>query len=313
VLQYIIKRLGIVVPTVLGVTFIVSLLIYFTPGDPARIILGETARPEAVEKLRKELGLDKPLVWRYLTWLGCLVRGDLGRSWQRNERVSTMLVQRMPASLELTALAAILILSVSIPIGVIAAVYRGTFIDRSSMLFAFFWISMPSFWVGIMLIFVFSVTLQVLPISGRGGPFWTAKGLRYLLLPAFTLGIRLIGTLTRLTRTRMIDVLNEDYIRTARSKGLAERIVNFRHALRNTMIPIVTVFGLRIPALFGASVIIETVFAWPGIGKLLVDAVLKRDFPLVQGIVVVYTVLVILSNLLIDVLYVYIDPRIKYD
>jgi len=311
--KYVARRLLTVIPILLGVTFIVSSLIYLTPGDPASVILGPTAREEAVQQLREKLDLDKPFLVRYLKWLGNALRGDLGRSWQRNEKVSDMLADRAPASLELALFAAIIGFGLSIPIGAVAAVYRNSIIDHVFMLFALFWISMPSFWLAIVAILIFSLRLHLLPISGRGGPFWILNGLRHLALPAFAMGIRQVAILSRLTRTKMLEILGEDFIRTARSKGLSEKIVIFRHALRNAMIPTITVFGLQIPGLFGLSVVIETVFSWPGIGKLLVDAVLKRDFPLVQGIVVLYTVMVILINLLVDILYVYIDPRIKYE
>ncbi len=311
--KYIARRLLVVIPILIGVTFIVSSLIYLTPGDPASVILGPNAREEAVQQLREKLNLDKPFLVRYGQWLADAIRGDLGRSWQRNEKVSSMLADRAPASIELALFAAIIGLAFSIPIGAIAAVYRNSIIDHAFMLFALFWISMPSFWLAIVAILVFSLGLHLLPISGRGGPIWTLDGLRHLVLPAFALGIRQVAILSRLTRAKMLEAFGEDYIKTARSKGLPERTVIFRHALRNTMIPTITVFGLQIPGLFGLSVVIESVFSWPGIGKLLVDAVLKRDFPLVQGIVVLYTIMVLLINLLVDVLYVYIDPRIKYE
>jgi peptide/nickel transport system permease protein len=313
VTKYIARRLLVVIPILIGVTFIVSSLIYLTPGDPASVILGPNAREEAVQQLREKLNLDKPFLVRYGQWLADAIRGDLGRSWQRNEKVSSMLADRAPASIELALFAAIIGLAFSIPIGAIAAVYRNSIIDHAFMLFALFWISMPSFWLAIVAILVFSLGLHLLPISGRGGPIWTLDGLRHLVLPAFALGIRQVAILSRLTRAKMLEAFGEDYIKTARSKGLPERTVIFRHALRNTMIPTITVFGLQIPGLFGLSVVIESVFSWPGIGKLLVDAVLKRDFPLVQGIVVLYTIMVLLINLLVDVLYVYIDPRIKYE
>jgi peptide/nickel transport system permease protein len=300
-------------PLLCGVTFIVSTLIYLVPGDPAVIILGHTARPEAVKGLREALDLDKPFYLRYIKWLSNVVRGDLGRSWQRNEDILKMIMDRLPASIEIAAVAAIISLVLAIPIGVVSATRPYTILDNTFMFFALFWVSMPSFWLAIVTILIFSVNLGLLPISGRGGPIWTIEGIKHLILPAFALGARQIAILSRLTRAKMLEILNEDYIRTARSKGLPERIVIYNHALRNTLIPIVTVFGLQIPALIGLSVVIETVFAWPGIGRLLVDAVFKRDFPLVQGIVLFYTVLVIVINLLVDILYVYIDPRIKYE
>jgi peptide/nickel transport system permease protein len=217
--KYIARRLLLVIPILFGVTFIVSSLIYLTPGDPASVILGPNAREEAVQQLREKLDLDKPFLVRYLKWLGNALRGDLGRSWQRNEKVSNMLADRAPASLELALFAAIIGLGLSIPIGAIAAVYRNSIIDHAFMLFALFWVSMPSFWLAIVAILVFSLKLHLLPISGRGGPFWTLNGMRHLALPAFAMGIRQVAILSRLTRTKMLEILGEDFIRTARSKG----------------------------------------------------------------------------------------------
>lgn len=224
-----------------------------------------------------------------------------------------MLSDRLPASLQLALLAAAVQLLLSVPIGVIAAVKRGTAIDALFMSFALIWISVPSFWLAIVMMFAFAVYWRVLPVSGYGGPFWTIEGFRHILLPVLAVGLRRLATLARMTRAQMLDVMSENFITTARSKGLIERIVLYKHALRNAFLPVLTMFGLGIPALFGSTVIIENVFSWPGTGRMLVDASLKRDFPLVQGTVVFYTLVVIAVNLIVDLLYAFVDPRIRYD
>jgi peptide/nickel transport system permease protein len=264
-----------------------------------------------VEKIRAELGLDKPIYIRYLKWLGNTVRGDLGRSLQRNERVIGMIRERFPASLELGAFAVLVTIVLAIPAGVVSATRVNTWVDNLLSFCSLFWVSMPGFWVAIISLLLFSMTLEIFPISGRGGPPWTLAGLSHIVLPGLILGFRQIAVIMRLIRASMLEILGADYTRTARSKGLAERVVIYRHALRNALIPTVTIFGLQIPEFLSMSVIIETVFAWPGTGRLLVDAVLKRDYTLVQGIVLVYALAVILLNLLVDLLYAYIDPRIK--
>ncbi len=224
-----------------------------------------------------------------------------------------MIRERLPATLEMAVFAVIVAVLLAIPTGVISATRVNTFLDNVLSFFSLFWISMPGFWIAMISVMLLSMKLNLFPISGRAGPAWTGEGLRYLALPGLILGIRQVAIISRLIRAGMLEILNEDYVRTARSKGLAERIVIYKHALRNAMIPTVTIFGLQIPELLSLSVIIETVFAWPGTGRLLVDAVLKRDYTLVQGIVLVYALLVILMNLIVDLLYAYIDPRIKHE
>lgn len=312
-IKYVLRRLMILVPVLFIVTILISSLIYFSPGDPVRVMLGLRANEEAVAKIRVELGLDKPYYIRYLKWLGNVSRGNLGKSLQRNEDVLDMIMERLPATLELTVFAVLVAVLLAIPIGVISATRVNTFLDNLLSFSSLFWISMPGFWVAMIAVMLLSMTLHLFPISGRGGPIWTLEGMRYLALPGLILGIRQVAIISRLIRAGMLEILNEDYIRTARSKGLAEKIVIYKHALRNAMIPTVTIFGLQIPELLSLAVIIETVFAWPGTGRLLVDAVLKRDYTLVQGIVLVYALLVILMNLIVDLLYPYIDPRIKHE
>jgi peptide/nickel transport system permease protein len=299
------------VPVLFIVTLLISSLIYFSPGDPVRVMLGFRANEEAVAMIRSELGLDKPYYIRYLKWLTNAAKGNLGRSLQRNEDVLDMIIERLPATLELTVFAVIVAVLFAIPIGVISATRVNTSIDNLLSLFSLFWISMPGFWIAIISVLLLSITLNIFPISGRGGPIWTMEGLRYLALPGLILGIRQVALISRLIRAGMLEILNEDFVRTARSKGLSEKKVIYKHALRNAMIPTVTIFGLQIPEILSLAVIIETVFAWPGMGMLLVDAVLKRDYTLVQGIVLIYALLVIMMNLIVDLLYAYIDPRIK--
>lgn len=312
-LKYALRRLLLLIPVLFIVTVLISSLIYFSPGDPVRVMLGLRAQPEAVARIRAELGLDQPYYIRYLKWLGNALQGNLGRSLQRNEKVSEMILERLPASLEMTFFAVVVALLLAVPIGVVSATREGGLTDNLLSLFSLFWVSMPGFWIAIIAIMIFSLYLGIFPISGRGGPLWDLEGLRYLALPGLILGIRQVAIISRLIRAGMLEILGEDYIRTARSKGLAERLVVYKHALRNAMIPTVTIFGLQIPEILSLSVIIETVFAWPGTGRLLVDAVLKRDYTLVQGIVLVYALLVILMNLAVDLLYAYIDPRIKHE
>ncbi|UCE55143.1 MAG: ABC transporter permease [Desulfobacterales bacterium] len=312
-IKYIVRRLILFVPVLFIVTVLISSLIYFSPGDPVRVMLGFRANEKAVAKIRAELGLDRPYHLRYLKWLGNVVRGNLGRSLQRNEDVLDMIMERLPASLELMVFAVMVAILFAIPTGVISATRANTLIDNSLSFLSLFWVSMPGFWIAMISVLIFSMILGIFPISGRGGPIWTMEGLRYLALPGLILGIRQVAIISRLIRAGMLEILNEDFVRTARSKGLAERIVIYKHALRNAMIPTVTIFGLQIPELLSLSVIIETVFAWPGTGRLLVDAVLKRDYTLVQGIVLIYALLVIVMNLIVDLLYAYIDPRIKHE
>jgi peptide/nickel transport system permease protein len=312
-IRYALRRLLLLIPVLIAVTIIISSLLYFTPGDPVRVMLGFRANEEAVAKIRVELGLDKPFYIRYLIWLGNAAKGNLGRSLQRNEDVLDMILERLPATLELTVFAIIVAALLAIPIGVISATKANTIFDNILSAFTLFWVSMPGFWIAMIAMLLLSVKLNIFPISGRGGPLWTIEGLRYLALPGLILGIRQVAIISRLIRSGMVEILNEDYVRTARSKGLAERIVIYKHALRNAMIPTVTIFGVQIPEILSLAVIIEVVFAWPGTGGLLVDAVFKRDYTLVQGIVFIYSLLVIFMNLIVDLLYAYIDPRIKYE
>ena len=279
-------------------------LLHLTPGDPASLMLGEQATPEQIRDLRHALGLDEPLVTQYAWFLGHAVRGDFGASIRAQRPALEVVLERLPATLLLTAGAFTFALCVGLPIGVISAVKRLSLWDHGSMALALMGQSMPVFWLGLMLIVVFSVHLRWLPVSGAGGP-------EHLVLPAVTLGTFLIGLIIRLTRSSMLDVLGQDYVRTARAKGLAERAVIVRHALRNALIPVVTLLGLQLGMLLGGAVITETVFAWPGVGMVTVTAIYQHDYPVVQCAVFISAVLVVSINWAVDVLYHVLDPRIR--
>lgn len=304
-LKYIIRRILIMVPIILGVTVIVFLIMHLSPGDPARIMLGMEASHEDIEAVRKAMGLDRPIYVQYFRWLSKIVVGDFGRSIQSRQPVLEMIRDRLPATLELTAAAMVFSLLIAIPTGIISAAKQYSISDYTSMVGALFWISMPGFWFGLMLMLLFGLHLGWLPISGRGG-------IEHLVLPAVTLGAPQAALIARLIRSSMLDVIRQDYIKTARAKGLREGVVVVKHALKNALIPVTTIIALRIPMLFGGAVITETIFAWPGMGRLIVRAIFQRDFPVAQGTVLIIAMIVMLANLLADIMYAYMDPRIKY-
>ncbi|NUE03675.1 ABC transporter permease [Halorubraceae archaeon YAN] len=312
-IQYIIRRLLIMIPVLLGVTIVISSLVYIAPGNPARIALGQGANPEAVLALERQMGLDQPPHIRYIEWLVNAAQGDLGTSVQSGRDVSALIIERLPATLELAAVAMVITLLLALPLGVVSAVNQYSWLDNTSMLFAIFWLSMPSFWLGLMLIYLFAVYWGIFPVSGRDGVLLSLTWWSFVLLPAIATGTRRAGLLTRLMRSSMLEVLNKEYIRTARGKGIGSRKVIMTHSVKNAMIPVVTLIGLQIPLIFSGTVIIEEVFSWPGMGRLLVSAVQQRDYPVVQGTVLVYSVIVLFSNLAVDIAYSYIDPRVSYD
>lgn len=289
-----------------GVATLVFFLIHMIPGDPVEVMLGETAMPSAKEELRKALGLDKALAEQYLIFLKNALIGDLGRSLHTNKPVLSAVIERYPATLELTITALIISILISIPAGIISAVKKNSFIDRLSMLFALFGVSIPNFWLGPLLIMLFSVQLGLLPVTGR-------ESIYHLILPALTLGMGMAAILSRMTRASMLEVLNKEYITAAKAKGLSNFIVIVKHGLRNALIPIVTVIGLQFGALLAGAVITETIFSWPGIGRLMIQAINTRDYPLVQGCILIIALSYVLINLLTDILYAYIDPRIRYE
>jgi ABC-type dipeptide/oligopeptide/nickel transport system permease component len=303
-LRYILKRLWYTVYVIVGISMISFFFIHLS-GDPVMLMLPGDASDQEIEELREQLGFNDPLREQYWRFASNAIQGDLGNSLYFNAPVMKIVLERLPASLELAIAAMFVALAVGIPLGIISAVRHGTMLDMGSMLVALFGLSMPHFWLGIMLMLFFSVFLGWLPTSGRGT-------FAHLLMPALSLGLPLMAMFARLTRSVMLEVLNLDYIRTARAKGLKETIVISKHALKNALIPLVTVAGMQFSAILGGTVIIETVFAWPGLGRLVVQAIFRRDYPLVQGIVFVLALIFVGMNLIVDILYVYLDPQISY-
>jgi peptide/nickel transport system permease protein len=309
----VLQRLAATVPVLLLVTAGVFALLHLTPGDPIDAMMAESADATAKASLRAELGLDRPLPVQYAAWMGRVLRGDLGRSIRNGEPVVENVSRRIRPSLQLALLAMGISLLVAVPVGIVSAACRNTSVDRIGTTFALFGICMPNFLLALLLIFLFGVTLRWLPISGYVDPAEElVDGLRSLALPAVTLGLALAAVVTRTLRSSMLEALTEDYVRTARAKGLSEWRVVRGHVLRNALIPVVTVLGLQLGTLIGGAVITEYVFALPGVGRLVVDAVFARDYPLVQGVVLLIALGFIASNLLVDLLYGLIDPRIRH-
>jgi peptide/nickel transport system permease protein len=312
VAEVVARRLLATIPVLLLVTAGVFLLLHLTPGDPVDAMMAESGDATAKESLRRELGLDRPIAVQYAAWMSRLLRGDLGRSIRNGEPVIENVARRIRPSLELALLAMAISIAVAFPVAIASALRHNSSVDRLGTSFALFGICMPNFLLALLLIFLFGVTLRWLPISGYLDPLeegWA--GLRSLVMPAVTLGLALAAVITRTLRSSLLEVLAEDYVRTARAKGLSEWIVVRGHVLRNALIPVVTVLGLQLGTLIGGAVITEYVFALPGVGRLVVDAVFARDYPLVQGVILLIAIGFILSNLLVDVLYGYIDPRLR--
>jgi ABC-type dipeptide/oligopeptide/nickel transport system permease component len=312
VTQYILRRLLLLPVILFGVSVLVFLVLHLVPGNPAQVIAGPDAPPETVAAIEHELGLDRPLPEQYLLYVGRVVQGDLGRSLRSRRPVLSDVMDALPNTLQLAVVAAIITPLLAIPLGVIAAARRGTAIDSGLMLVSMLGITLPVFALALGFMWIFGYQLRLFPISGYGGPIWTADGLRSVTLPALTLAIGAVAQLARLTRSAMLEVLNQDYVRTARAKGLRDMVVLLRHGLGNAMLPVVTVVGLQVALLLSGAFVAETVFAWPGVGRLAVFAIQARDFPLVQGTVLVIAVMFVLVNLAVDVLYAYVDPRIHY-
>jgi len=313
VTSYLVGRVLALIPVLLVVGAVVFGLTRFTPGDPVRVLLGEDARPEQVQALRRHLGLDRPLVVQFGLWVGRAVRGDLGVSYFNRLPVRRIIAQHLGPTVMLSLLAIIVALSIGIPVGIVSAVFRNSWLDQTSLALALVGAAVPSFWLGLSLIVVFAVGLGWLPSSGfkpLTEGLWPS--VRHLLLPALALGLPNSALIIRFVRSSLLDVIGADYVRTARAKGLAERVVIFRHALRNALVPILTVVGLTFAALMGGAVVTETVFAIPGIGQLVVSSVLRRDYPVIQGVTLVVTTSYVMINLLVDVLYLAVDPRVKY-
>jgi peptide/nickel transport system permease protein len=314
--RYIARRLLLLVPVLAGVSIIVFMVLHLSPGDPVDIMLGTQATQEDRARLRADLGLDQPLPVQYVRWLGHVVRGDLGRSlWMRRPVLGEVL-GRLQATLILTGTALVLSTAFGLALGVASASRPNSALDRVSAMASLFGASMPSFWLGIVLMVVFALRLGWLPASGMYAPYGGGDLrdlLAHLALPAVTLAAASVTIIARLTRATMLETLGQDYIRTARAKGVVERAVVLRHGLKNALIPILTVVGVQAGYLLGGAVLTETVFAWPGVGTLMVQGILARDFPLVQGCVLVVALSFVLVNLAVDLLYAWVDPRIRYE
>jgi peptide/nickel transport system permease protein len=306
--KYVLRRVIIVFPTTLAVVTLVFLILHLAPGDPARIGLGQVATSEDIERARAQLGLDDPLFIQYVRFLARMVRGDLGTSFITHEPVAGLILSRLPVTLQLTFMAMLLSTIIGVTAGVISAVRRNTAYDYLTLTAAVIGYCTPNFWLALLLILVFSVNLRWLPSLGK-----QALDLKYVILPTLSLSAPLIAIIARLTRAGMLEVINSDYVRTARAKGLAERAVISRHALRNALIPVVTVLGLQLGSLLGGTVVVETIFSWPGIGWLLFSGISQRDYPVVQGVVLFYSVVFMFVTLAVDLGYSYLDPRVRYE
>jgi peptide/nickel transport system permease protein/oligopeptide transport system permease protein len=303
-LLYILRRLLASVLVILAMVFIVTLVLDIIPGDPVTLMLGDAATPEMVAKITRQLGLDKPLPVRYAEYLWNLLHGNMGHSIREMAPVSRLIGVAWPRTLELTAVAMILTLLVGLPLGIVSGANPGSLLDHVSRVSSLLGLCMPVFWTGLLLMFVFSLQLGWLPVGGTGT--W-----QHVILPAFTMAAYTVATLARMTRSSLMEVMGEDYIRTARAKGLANYAVVLLHALRNALIPIVTVFGMQVGQLMGGAILTETVFAWPGLGRLMVGAILDRDYPLLQGTILVFAAAYIFINLLVDLSYGLIDPQVS--
>jgi peptide/nickel transport system permease protein len=311
-LRLILRRLIALIPVLIGVAIVVFVIIRLVPGDAVDIMLGEYNDPEVAARIRRYLGLDRPFHTQFLSWTAGLLRGDLGLSIRTGRAVSTEILQRFPATLQLAGAAVLLSLAIGIPFGVVSATRRNTLVDFVGRIFALGGISMPHFWLGILLILVFAVNLHLLPSGGYRSPAeGLSQNLRYLIMPALTLGYSMSAVTMRMTRSAMLEVLSQDHVRTARAKGLLEYLVIQRHVLRNALIPVVTVVGIQVGHLLGGTVVIEEVFSWPGIGSLVVRAILQRDYPVVQGVVLLLASFFVLTNLLVDLAYGFLDPRLR--
>jgi peptide/nickel transport system permease protein len=310
--RYLATRLISLVPILFGTSVVAFLLIRLVPGDPAVALLGMEADPRSLAALRTQLALDQPIVVQYVTWLGHILTGDFGRSIQGGRAVFPLLIGALAPTALLSAAALVISLVIAIPAGIIAATHRNSGADYTASFLALCGLSLPSFWLGILLILMFSIYLPLFPASGYVSPLVDPLAhLRHLVLPAVTLGAALAAATMRMTRATMLEVLRADYVRTARAKGLSQRRVIWGHALRNARIPIVTLLGIQLGQLLGGVVITETVFSWPGIGKLTVDAIFARDYPVVQGAVLLTATLFVLINLVTDLIYTVLDPRVR--
>ncbi|MFC1694013.1 ABC transporter permease [Candidatus Latescibacterota bacterium] len=306
---YIVRRLLMVVPILLGVATIVFILMYIVPGDPARLLMGQHSDEDTLAAIRREMGLDKPVYIQYVRFIGKLLRGDLGMSYRQKRPVSEIISERFPATAKLAVASMILAVIIGISAGICAAVFRNTVLDWMVMVFSLTGISMPVFWLGMMMILVFASGLGWFPVGGYGN----SGDLHHLFLPALALASVSIGYIARMMRSSMLEVIGKDYIRTARAKGLSEKAVILRHALRNAFIPVITIIGINFASLLGGAVATETVFAWPGLGRATVDAIRMRDVPIVEGCVIFLAFIFVIANLAVDLSYAVLDPRIRLE
>lgn len=305
-LLYLVKRLLYAIPVLIGMSLLLFVLLRLLPGDPAQVLAGQMASQEDVQRIRVELGLDKPIYVQYGHFLYNLAQFDLGRSARTQNPVSQEIWDYLPNTLLLSTVAIVLACLFGIPAGIISAIRPNSWVDYLFTSAALFGLSMPVFWLGLMLVVVFSVILKWLPAGGTGG-------IEHMVLPSVTLALFVVAFIARMTRASMLETLNQDYITTARSKGLREKMVIVRHALRNALIPIITVIGLQFGTLLGGAILTETVFAWPGMGRLIVDSILGRDYPMIQGAILVFGLLYVFVNIVVDMLYALVDPRIRYE
>ncbi len=310
--NYILKRLFIMIGILISSSLIIFLIMKSAPGDPATVLLGENATKESIEEVNKKYGLDKPLHIQYFKMMNNLLNGEL-KSIYYKENVLILVLKRLPATASLGLFAVSLAVAIALPLGIISAVKRNSIIDYIAMSSALLGVSIPVFFTGILLMYLFAVKLRILPASGYGGSFFSIEGFKYYILPGISLSFVLMSSTLRLTRSSMLDVLNEDYMRTAKSKGLKGTTIILKHGLPNVLIPIVTNIGNQIATVFAGAILTETVFAWPGIGRLAIDAVARRDEPLVFGAIIFLTALYISVNLIVDIIYVFINPQINYN
>ena len=311
--KYILRRLLYILPVLFFMSIIVFSFIHLIPGDPVDVILGMRSNVESRAILREQLGLDKSIITQYITWLVRAVRGDLGRSIFTNRPIMPEILMKLPATLLLSFASLVFTVLVAIPLGTLAALKRNSIFDTLAMTMALLATSIPSFWLGIMLILALGVYANLLPTIGYVSPLVNPMGtLKHLILPTLTLGASMIGTITRVTRSQVLDTLGNDYTRTARAKGLTEQIVVFKHVLRNSLIPTITVLGIQLGWMLGSAMVVEEIFALPGVGRLGIQAIYGRDYPMVQGVVLVIAFLFVLINLVVDVIYSFLDPRIRF-
>lgn len=326
-LQYIIRRFIQMIPLLIGISILVFLLVHLSPGDPIRMLLGEEATDEDVARLNAVYGFDLPLPTQYFKWAGKAIQGDLGVSIRQGIPVITLIFERLGATVELALMSVIIAVLLGIPMGIFAAMHRGSIWDYITMVFALIGVSMPGFWLGLMLLSYVALNVDFLPMFGRDGSvfggLWKlitqfnadelVTGIRYIMLPALSIGTSMMAIIARLTRSSLLEVLSKDYIRTARAKGLSNRAVVVKHGLRNALLPVITIVGIQFGAMLGGAVVTETVYAWPGVGRLVVNAISQRDFPIIQGGVLMMAIIFTLANLAVDISYALVNPRIRYD